>query len=371
MRGYPYVVRGAKIICTFGSHIRRIDMPVCHGSYIRNKPMLNELDCVVGLDANVPSFGACVSPENPNMEIIIENPEGVMPLPDGNDGFYMPSMPITGRLCTPMLGAKWVNAHNDTLIDDVPALTTYSTIACKYAGVICFIDDGQMDPRDDLADRENEQRLPDSVKRAEEHERAKKRREESIEAQREEDEKQQRAEKYKHTMMLQEGLSWVAGGKFLKAGAKAAKGSKKAIQIGNKIAEKRREVFEQGKEKGKEVIEKGKNFAGNVAKGTDEARNYDPILKHDPRRGWGSPNPIPNEKVGRELLDSAYSSSDKKQLYNLYEGQLIKFQPDGTGRWHPYEMDNTAKEIPANVLKEMRKDGKITNAEFNKYRKNK
>ena len=144
MRGYPYVVIGARIICTYGSHYRRLDMPVCHGSYIREKPMLHELDCAVGLDANIPPFGACMSPDNKDIDIIIEDPQDVMPVLDENDELYMPPMPITGKLCTPKLGEKWCDAHEDTLIDGVPALTVDCTIACHYQGVVCFIDDGQM-----------------------------------------------------------------------------------------------------------------------------------------------------------------------------------------------------------------------------------
>ena len=39
---------------------------------------------------------------------------------------------------------------------------------------------------------------------------------------------------------------------------------------------------------------------------------YKPSPKHDPKSGWGSPNPIPDEKVGQELLDNAYTSSKNK-----------------------------------------------------------
>lgn len=44
--------------------------------------------------------------------------------------------------------------------------------------------------------------------------------------------------------------------------------------------------------------------------------------------GWGSKNPIPDAETGQALLDTVYSSSKNKQLYNIYNGELIKFQPD-------------------------------------------
>ena len=97
---------------------------------------------------------------------------------------------------------------------------------------------------------------------------------------------------------------------------------------------------------------------------------YKPSPKHDPNKGWGSPNPIPDEKTGQWLLDNTYTSSKKKQKYNIYEDKLIKFQPDGDG-WHPYEVTNPAKEVPADVLRKMLDDGLITKVQYKKFITNK
>ena len=37
---YPYVVRGATMYCSCGTHTRKLDMPASHGSYIRDKAMI-------------------------------------------------------------------------------------------------------------------------------------------------------------------------------------------------------------------------------------------------------------------------------------------------------------------------------------------
>ena len=118
-----------------------------------------------------------------------------------------------------------------------------------------------------------------------------------------------------------------------------------------------------------ELNPKALNEAGEqVAKEAgNSGRVYKPSPKHDPNSGWGSPNPIPNQQVGQELLDSAYSSSKNKQLYNYYEGQLIKYQPDRHGEWHAYLVKNTATEVPADVLRQMLKEGKITKVEYTKF----
>ena len=98
---------------------------------------------------------------------------------------------------------------------------------------------------------------------------------------------------------------------------------------------------------------------------------YKPSPKHDPTSGWGSPNPIPDVSTGQELLDGAYSSSKNKQLYSIYDGQLVKFQPDTVEGWHSYLVSNPAKEVPTDVLRKMLNDGKITKAEYKNFIKNK
>lgn len=118
------------------------------------------------------------------------------------------------------------------------------------------------------------------------------------------------------------------------------------------------------------VSSKPKN---NSNKGTNgEKRVYKPSPKHDPKSGWGSPNPIPNDEVGQKLLDSAYTSGKNKQLYNYYDGKLVKFQPDdAAGGWHPYEVKNSAKEVPSDVLRNMLNDGIISKVEYKRFITNK
>lgn len=140
---YPYVVRGATIYCTCGSHMRKLDMPASHGAYIRDKAMMNKADCKVGIDQNIPPFGACISEENDQIEIKIEDATDVLPLFDEEGNPVERPMPIEGRLCCPKLGDVWLDAQEDTLVDGKPALTVKCTITCSYGGTIGFIDAGQ------------------------------------------------------------------------------------------------------------------------------------------------------------------------------------------------------------------------------------
>ena len=94
---------------------------------------------------------------------------------------------------------------------------------------------------------------------------------------------------------------------------------------------------------------------------------YAPSPKHE-KGGWGSLNPVKSKEEGERLLKTGYKKPGGKQIYNITEeGKIIVYQPDNTGGYHCYEI----KKLPPNVLKIMRKDGKIRNNEFNEIRKNK
>lgn len=140
---YPYVVRGATIYCSCGTHMRKLDMPVSHGSYIRDKAMMNKSDCKVGIDKNIPPFGACKSENKDGIDIKIEDEKDLITYTDENGNTDKPQMPVEGKLCEPKLGDEWADAQENTLVDGKPALTVNSTITCSYGGTIRFMDAGQ------------------------------------------------------------------------------------------------------------------------------------------------------------------------------------------------------------------------------------
>ena len=63
--GKPYLVMGARLYCSCGSHSRRLNLPVDHGVYIRGLPMIHEEDCLVGDGKNITTFGVCCSEGHP------------------------------------------------------------------------------------------------------------------------------------------------------------------------------------------------------------------------------------------------------------------------------------------------------------------
>ena len=130
-------------------------------------------------------------------------------------------------------------------------------------------------------------------------------------------------------------------------GNQSKAGSKSGITTSKPNQE---EALKSGQVKQTKARDKGKSGSKvDTVSGSGSGNIYKPSPKHDPRSGWGTPNPIPNNKVGQKLLDTAFSSNKNKQLYNYYEGQIIKFQPDGAGGWHSYAVLNIKNSIDFSV----------------------
>lgn len=125
-----YVVRGAKTECSCGSHKRKINLPISHGSYVNSKPMMNEQDNKV--EQNISYFGICDSPKNPNNETIY--------LAHEDNGST-----ISGKRCCPKILEKWDITKENTKVEGKPALTTKSQLICAYDGIITFVNDGQQE----------------------------------------------------------------------------------------------------------------------------------------------------------------------------------------------------------------------------------
>ncbi|GFN32146.1 DUF4280 domain-containing protein [Paenibacillus xylaniclasticus] len=127
MADSSYVVRGAKMRCQYGTHARRINLPASHGAYVNGKPKMNEEDC--RLTVNIPHFGICNCPNNPNTSTVYLIAE------DGQQ--------ISGRPCEPKLPSRWSNCKEEARVGGRAALMSDSIIYCYYQGSITFLDDGQ------------------------------------------------------------------------------------------------------------------------------------------------------------------------------------------------------------------------------------
>ena len=149
---YEYLVRGAKLVCSCGSHIRMLNLPECHGVYIGENPMVHENDCVQGIDrqGNISWFGICRSErsqELPGKKVCYELTEE-----NSADGTIGETEP--GKKCQPIIVGVWQDVYDKTRIAErledeterekqYSTLTTGSFLVCNYGGIIQPVTSGQ------------------------------------------------------------------------------------------------------------------------------------------------------------------------------------------------------------------------------------
>lgn len=161
---FPYLVRGAKLCCSCGTHKRKLNLPLCHGVYIAGKPAVQEEDCQAGDDQNIATFGICESDGHPS-----KNPWWVKAgkiLANGVSGYVQEEESkkiilqtedgknVKGYACTPCIVGTWRDVHeiqkiarNDTdgkaENDKLAAITLESFLVCAYGGLIEPVSSGQ------------------------------------------------------------------------------------------------------------------------------------------------------------------------------------------------------------------------------------
>jgi len=106
-----YVVRGAALKCSLGTSTDVLNLPVCHGVYLRGKAQCNITDSRSG--KNILSFGACRRSTPP-------------------------------PACIPSIGCDWSNHYSTKLrIEGEEALIEDAHTFCAMGGVIKITNNGQ------------------------------------------------------------------------------------------------------------------------------------------------------------------------------------------------------------------------------------
>lgn len=106
-----YVVQGAELKCSLGMTTSKLQLPIGHGVFIRDKKQ-----------ANVGDF-------KPLYNI----------LPFGSCKISSPPPP-----CIPAITGNWLNGKEDVVIETEAALLNTSLVVCSCGGIIKITDDGQM-----------------------------------------------------------------------------------------------------------------------------------------------------------------------------------------------------------------------------------
>ena len=142
---YPYIVRGARLCCRLGSHIRKLNLPTSHGIYTGKgrHPLIHAGDAVPG--KNIMYFGHCSGTINASgaaEEVDLE-----MVTYDENYKAKPTGSVKRGYKCKPkIIGGCWTMTHRDTQIvnNGQPTLlqatsdsvTGASFLVCAFGGLI-------------------------------------------------------------------------------------------------------------------------------------------------------------------------------------------------------------------------------------------
>lgn len=161
---FPYLVMGAELYCSCGTHKRKLNLPECHGVYVSNHPIMAEEDCEVGDGKNIPSFGICQSEDNPVNKSFLEKAgdkikEFFTGEDTGEDADKImlkteDGRNVKGYACIPCIVGKWKDVYETEKIarngtdgtcggDRMSALTQRSFLVCANGGLIQPLTSGQ------------------------------------------------------------------------------------------------------------------------------------------------------------------------------------------------------------------------------------
>jgi uncharacterized protein DUF4280 len=118
------VCMGAMMQCSFGAAPSSLVVLPAH-QVLTGTPAATIMDNIP--IANVPPFGMCNSPSNPEVAAATTAALGVLtPMP-----------------CVPVLPAPWVVGSPTVLIGNIPALNDSAKLMCAWGGVIQIVSPGE------------------------------------------------------------------------------------------------------------------------------------------------------------------------------------------------------------------------------------
>ncbi|MFO0630247.1 MAG: DUF4280 domain-containing protein [Polyangiales bacterium] len=121
-----YLVEGAQLRCTMGTSPARLAVtPSPFPLRVGGASVARVSDITPG--ANVPPFGMCQSPANPQVAAATAAAMGALtPMP-----------------CVPVITAPWSPGATHTTVGGVPAAREDATCACAWAGTVAVDDPAQ------------------------------------------------------------------------------------------------------------------------------------------------------------------------------------------------------------------------------------
>lgn len=138
-----YVTRLMKMRCSMGTMENYINCERDHGvlAGAEQQPVLNANDHT---EKNIIHFGSCISDKNPE-RMFRKGLVGILlgpaeQLTGGAVTGLLETAGIMSCKCKPNTPTPWIFVNEDNILEGAPALTIDSKCACRYGGVIEFVD---------------------------------------------------------------------------------------------------------------------------------------------------------------------------------------------------------------------------------------
>ena len=173
-RKLEYLVRGALLKCSCGTHARQLNLEKCHGVYVGEHPLIHSLNCETGDGKNITCFGVCKAAFPPPTEHVTYQKDWKRDA-DGNPTGDRPWGFDIGHKCCPKIAfmevngsmlQSWQHSYAKTSIIDnkdseaaremetdegletmaIPTVTTMSFLVCSHGGLIEPYNSGQAYP---------------------------------------------------------------------------------------------------------------------------------------------------------------------------------------------------------------------------------
>jgi hypothetical protein len=119
------VVNGAQMTCSFGTTPASLVVLPANRVTSSNQPDATIMDHVPM--TNIPSFGMCTTPTNPQVATATTAALGV----------------LTPQPCLPVTQSPWAPGAPNLQIANMPALDNTSKCTCNWGGIISFMMAGQ------------------------------------------------------------------------------------------------------------------------------------------------------------------------------------------------------------------------------------
>jgi hypothetical protein len=121
------VVNGAQISCTFGTSPASLVVLPAGAPIQAAGQLVAKVSDIVPM-SNIPPFGMCTTPSNPQVAAATSAAQGV----------------LTPQPCIPVISGPWTPGSTKVSVGGVPAVDSTCSCTCAWGGMVTVVQPGQV-----------------------------------------------------------------------------------------------------------------------------------------------------------------------------------------------------------------------------------